>query len=166
VPVTKGDHALTRLLNHVRSNAIAYLALFFALGGGGAWAASSLPRAASTPQARAASADPEAGGHIFAWAHVAANGKIQGGSRGVRLWEGAGGTTGRYGITWRRLRISGSCGAVVSPGSAGSDGSPRTAMALIRHAPFPRGLSSFVFVQTFDAQGHGAPAPFTLEVVC
>lgn len=153
---------MPRLLNHVRQNLIGYLALFIALGGTGYAATNSTHQARARIDA-APRSSTKPGGYILAWAHIAAGGQVQGGSAGVKLRGSAGGA---YQVTWRRLRIPGSCGVVVSPGYKGSAGMPRTATAVIERPVPVHGLSSLVGVQTFNAQSKGAPAPFTVEIIC
>ncbi len=90
---------MTRLLNHARSNAIAYLALgvsMLALAGG-AYAAISLPPGSvGTRQIRNGSIDAAAlnhasiGGYVRHWAEIRVPGKIIAASPGAR----AGGTSG------------------------------------------------------------------------
>jgi hypothetical protein len=73
---------MTRILNHVRSNVIAYLALFVALGGS-SYAAMSLPAGSVGPrELKNGSIDPPKmdprtiGGTIRHWASVSAQGRV------------------------------------------------------------------------------------------
>ena len=70
---------MRRLLNHARRNAIAYLALFVALGGS-SYAAISIPNGSITS---AKLNKHSIGGYVLAWAHVRADGHVLSGSPGV-----------------------------------------------------------------------------------
>ncbi len=72
---------MTPILKHVRSNLIAYLALFVALGGTG-YAATSLPRGSVGPQQLN---HRLIGGYVRAWATVSARLKLVGGSGGAKV---------------------------------------------------------------------------------
>ena len=91
---------MTRLIHHLRSNAIAYLALIVALGGT-SYAAVNLPAGSvGTRQLKSGSVttdklangsvtqkklDPKSiGGSVLHWASVRQDGKLIGGSRGAR----------------------------------------------------------------------------------
>ncbi|MBV9337234.1 MAG: hypothetical protein JO243_15235, partial [Solirubrobacterales bacterium] len=82
---------MNRLIRHVRSNAIAYLALFVALGGT-SYAAINLPaNSVGTRQLKNGSVtlrklDPQAfGGTLSHWAAIRQDGAVVGGSRGVHV---------------------------------------------------------------------------------
>lgn len=73
---------MTTILRYLRSNAVAFLALFIALGGVG-WAATSLPAGSvGTKQLRKGSITPVKfnrsmiGGSVRYWARISADGKI------------------------------------------------------------------------------------------
>ncbi len=107
---------MTRLLNHARSNAIAYLALgvsMLALAGG-AYAAISLPPGSvGTRQIRNGSIDAAAlnhasiGGYVRHWAEIRVPGKIIAASPGAR----AGGTST---VLWRQTGPLRHCIALAS----------------------------------------------------
>src|SRR5436305_2880600 len=95
-----------RLIHHVRSNAISYLALFVALGGT-SYAAINLPAgsvgprqlkngAVTTSKLANGSVTPkkldgrQIGGSIIHWASIRRDGKAVGGSRGVDASSGGG----------------------------------------------------------------------------
>jgi hypothetical protein len=126
---------MTRLLAHVRSNAVAYLALFIALGGT-SYAAFSVPaNSVGTPQVRngAITAKKIAngaitpskldrqtiGGSIGDWAFVNQDGSVIGGSHGVSASAPA--QPGQpYHVSWGD-RFSRSCAVLAnSPGLEGN----------------------------------------------
>ena len=107
---------MSSLTNHLRSNAVAYLALFVALGGT-SYAAINLPAGSvGTQQLRngsvtAGKLDPKTiGGSVRHWASVSAAGRILGGSRGARVTVAG----AEYKITWGN-QFSSSCAALVTP---------------------------------------------------
>lgn len=82
---------MTRAIRHLRANAIAYLALFVALGGT-SYAAASLPAGSvGNRQLRNHSIDPDKlnpryiKGNIRIWASVSASGRVLAGGRGVKV---------------------------------------------------------------------------------
>lgn len=125
---------MKRAFQHIRSNAIAYLALFVALGGTG-YAAISLPtNSVGTEQLRDGSVtarklangavtpakiDRRAiGGVVLHWAFVNQDGSIIGGSRGVHVSERGGAPP--YFVSWGD-QFSHSCAVLAgSPGVEGS----------------------------------------------
>lgn len=106
---------VTSILKHVRSNLIAYLALFVALGGTG-YAATSLPRGSVGPQQLN---HRLIGGYVRAWARVNASSQLVGGSGGAKVVAGP--PSGPLTIRWSDgfPRSSGACAAVVTPNAPG-----------------------------------------------
>ncbi len=105
---------MTRILSHVRHNTIAYLALFVALGGT-SYAAIAIPNGSIT----AAKLNRHSiGGYVRAWAHVRSDGHVLSGSPGaVAAHTPSDGDTPagvNYFVTWRGVRLTGRCAAVVT----------------------------------------------------
>lgn len=106
---------MIRLFSHIRSNLVAYLALFVALGGTG-YAATSLPRGSVGPQQLN---HRLIGGYVRAWARVNASSQLVGGSGGPKVVGQP--PTGPLTIRWsgRFPRSSGACTALVTPNAPG-----------------------------------------------
>ncbi len=122
---------MTRLLHHVRHNAVAYLALFVALGGS-SYAALSLPKnSVGARQIRKHSITPSkfnpkfTAGTVRGWAEVQ-DGKIfDGGGRPQLVTNGE--PSGRVGLTWRTA-VSSNCAAFATVATQGlGAGAPSTA---------------------------------------
>jgi hypothetical protein len=159
---------------HVRTNAVAYLALFVALGGT-SYAAVSLPsNSVGNRQLRNHSIDPDKlnpkfiRGSIRIWASVTASGRVVAGGRGVKvvppdgvaeksIYELEPAPGGRI-ATPRR------CAPVVSVDDNASAGGYATAeVGVFSRSTSPRWQ---VVVETYGADGLPAPLPFDLAVVC
>jgi hypothetical protein len=160
---------IVRLLAHIRSNAVAYVALtvsFLALGGG-AYAAFTLPAGSvGNRQLRNGSISPSKldrsliGGSVRDWAQVNANGTIVSSSSRARNAGVA--QDGDYLITWADT-FSSRCVPVVTVLGTASLLSPATGFANARvTSSHPTG----VWVSTYTAQGTSAPEPFSLAVIC
>ena len=145
-----------RILPHLRSNVVAYLALFLAMGGTSV-AAVGLANHSIDP----VKLDPSAiGGYVRAWASVDANGHVAASGGRVTVRTGSA-FPGRYFFTWH-TKPSGACRVIGSvdtgaggvPGylTGGFTGVPRNA---------PTGI-----VYTYDSQGQPTPQPFDVELVC
>jgi hypothetical protein len=157
---------LTRSLHHIRDNAVAYLALFVALGGT-SYAALSLPAGSvGGKQLRNHSIDPVKfnpryiNGSVRAWAEVNANGRVIAGRGQPRVTVRRGsGAQGTYLVRWR-ISASRNCLALggVMPLSVGS-GFADTVL----EAAKPPGA---VFVVTYNAQGQQLPEPFYTALIC
>jgi hypothetical protein len=167
---------ISRLVTHVRSNTIAYLALFVALGGTG-YAAMALPAGSvGTRQLRdrAVTAkklgnrtitpskfDPRTiGGTVRHWASVSGDGKVESTSSPART-SGAP-AQGGYVITWTDT-FSRRCVAIATPIASSVLGGPSSGYA----NAIVRGVHpTEVWVDTYDAQGQPSPAAFSLAVIC
>ena len=167
---------MTRVLAHVRSQAVAYLALFVALGGTG-YAAFSLPAnsvgtkqvrngAITTKKIANGSITPSQldshslGGSVRHWAHVSQGGQILGGSK--RASVSGGGPI--FHVTWGD-RFSSRCGALVTPaGNAGTSPIADTTGVLIVEPAAAHG-STAVNVTTYVG-GTATSAPFYVAVIC
>jgi hypothetical protein len=161
------------LIQHIRRNAVGYLALFVALGGTG-YAAANLPRAsvgarqiknhAITPS----KFDPEfINGSVRAWAVVRPDGTIVRG--GGKPKGGKTATSGVYALTWG-VRLNHGCAtiATVDGGSVrGARGhfiaGPVTASSMTKGAGRFRNIT---FVDTLDQSGKLIPLGFSVAVIC
>ena len=159
-----------RVINHVRSNVIAYLALgcsLLALAGG-AYAATSLPaNSVGARQIRNGSVTPSKlnhsaiGGTILHWAQVDASGRILSGSRGARELF-APHSPGTSEITWGGA-IPNRCTAMATV----QRGFPPSPLAgLISSVKVPAGKRTGVIVDTFDTNGARVQLPFSVAVIC
>jgi hypothetical protein len=125
---------MTRLVNHVRSNVVAYLALFVALGGS-SYAAFSLPvgsvgtRQLKNGAVTATKLNPgSVAASVRAWANLTWAGDrwlVQASSSDVRV------DTASFGevLSWRRTRFASNCMASVTPQrnfGPGTPGGPHT----------------------------------------
>jgi hypothetical protein len=167
---------IRRLVTHVRSNTIAYLALFVALGGTG-YAATALPAGSvGTRQLRDHAVtgsklgnqtvtpdklDPRLiGGSVRHWIRVSAAGDVEASSSRARVIGAP--QQGGYVITWSDT-FSRRCIAIATTIAPSVVGGPSSGYANARVAD--RHPTS-VFVDTYDAQGQPSPAAFSLAVIC
>jgi hypothetical protein len=161
---------MTRLLTHLRSNAIAYLALFVALGGT-SYAAAYLPAGSvGNRQLRNHSITPdklsrtEMGGYVRAWVSVNSREQKLSGSPGVKV-ESSDVAPGYAVILWHqrpRTRCAVLGSAVLPTGVVPqSDGS-----YVIASANYFKDRGESSAVQTFDAQGQPAAVPYNLALLC
>jgi hypothetical protein len=157
---------MRRLLAHVRSNAIAYLALFIALGGTG-YAAMNLPaNSVGTKQIRNGSIQPAKldrkliAGSVRAWALVSASGRVLAGEGQPTVQLGTGpGSTGRYFVTWKTAPMV-RCAAIGTV--AADNGVPGFVLASVEGRP----SRTTVEVEVYNAQGQDAALPFSIAVLC
>lgn len=166
---------MIRFFDHARQNAIAYLALFVALGGS-SYAAANLPagsvgrsqlRDGSVTSSKlakrsvmAASLDPKSiAGHVAAWAQIRAGGQVV--SSSPRASVTTYGSRGLEQVRWHRA-ISSRCIAIANPTNVAPTG-PATAYAT---GPYRRGTSSYYFVSTFDGSGNNVPENANVLVIC
>lgn len=164
---------LIRLLGHVRSNVIAYLALCISLLGlaGGAYAALKLPaNSVGARQIRNGSIGPVKldhsliGGSIRAWAQVDAQGHVVSSSSGAHEM-GQAGTGGEYLIAWRHGTFSKRCAVIATTGGWLAPAAPPgvgSASAWALTTP----KANLVHVQTVNAQQQRANMAFSLAIVC
>jgi len=163
---------MTRLLGHVRSNAVAYVALFIALGGTG-YAAANLP-AGSVGAAQIRNhviqpvkLDPRyIGGSVRLWASVSASGKVVAGGRGVTVVP-QGSVPGDYLVSpSRRSRIATprGCEAVASvDDSSAVPGFANAQLVVGSRGEVPRWQ---VVIATDEAGGQSTALPFDFAVIC
>jgi hypothetical protein len=167
---------MTRILNHVCSNLVGYLALFVAVGGT-SYAAFSLPAGSvgtrelhngSVTSKKIANRsitpikfDPSTiGGSVRHWAHVSQDGQVLGGSRGAHV---AGGGP-IFHVSWGD-RFSSRCAPLVPPaGNAGTSPIADTAGVVVVEPGSANG-TTVVYVTTYIG-GAATSAPFYVAVLC
>ena len=164
-----------RLIRHVRSNAISYLALFVALGGT-SYAAINLPAgsvgprqlkkgAVTTSKLANGSVTPKKldskafGGGVLHWAHVSEDGRVISGSRGAHASVAA----AQYTLGWGD-QFSSRCAVLVTPAAVPGIApiADRTGVGI---NPGHGNDKTLVYVWTY---GDTTPtrAPFYVAVVC
>jgi hypothetical protein len=167
---------IIRFVSHVRSNVIAYVALFVALGGTSYAAVRLAPASVGTAQLRngavtakklakgsvtPAKLDARAvGGSVRHWAQVNADGTIEGSSSKARVIGAP--HQGGYVISWFDT-FSDRCAAIATPIGSGLVLGPSSGYANARIAG---ANATLVTVDTYDAQGQPAPAAFSVAVIC
>ena len=161
-------------ISHLRANAVAYLALFVALGGT-SYAAVSLPaNSVGNRQIRNHSIDPDkfnpkyVRGEIRMWASVSASGRVVGGGRGVKVVPPQGvAEKSIYAIQPKansHIAVPRKCAPVVSVDDNSSSGGYATAeVCVFSRSTRPRWQ---VVVETYGNGGLPTPLPFDLAVVC
>ncbi len=137
---------MTRLLVHARRNAVAYLALFVALGGT-SYAAFSLPaggvgaRELKNGAITAAKLNPTSiAASVRAWANLtwAGGWRVQASSSDIHVTTAGTGEN----VTWRHTRFASNCMASVTPQrnfGPGGPGGPRTLDGYVSTFFDPRG---------------------------
>lgn len=165
-----------RMLSHIRSNAVAYLALFVALGGT-SYAAIKLPRnSVGTAQLRrgavtnkklaAGSITPAKlqrrliGGYVRHWADVGADGAVESSDTKARVTGIP--PQGGYVVTWSDT-FSARCAVFVTPQASPLILGPSSGFADARIAG---AHPTSVFVDTYSAGGQPSPAAFSVAVIC
>ncbi len=167
---------MTRLLHHARSNAVAYLALFIALGGTSYAAISLAPGSVGTPQLKngavtarklAAGAVTSTkldrrsiGGSVRHWAQISATGAIVASSSKTRVIGAP--ENGGYVVSWSDS-FSSRCAAIATPVASSVLVGPSSGYANARIAGIK---PTSVWVDTYNAQGQPAPAAFSVAVIC
>lgn len=168
---------ISRLLAHLRSNAIAYVALFVALSGT-SYAAIKLPRgsvgtrqlrngAVKTKKVANGSITPakldakKIAGSVRHWADVSAGGNILASSSKARVTGIP--AQGGYVVSWTGARFSAHCAAIATPVGSRLLVGPPTGFANT-HIAGVRPTS--VWVDTYSANGQPMPAAFSLVVIC
>lgn len=157
------------LLRHVRSNAVAYVALFVALGGTG-YAALHLPaNSVGNREIQNGAITPVKidrhliTGSVRAWAEVSATGKVLAGEGGPKAVRRTGpDTVGQYLVTWNTTSFV-RCAAVggiespaplaLTPGSVIAD-------------PDSPPQANTTFVAVFNDQGQPTALPFWVAMLC
>lgn len=149
---------MRRLLVQVRRNAVAYVALFVALGGT-SYAALDLPNHSIDP----VKLNPrQMGGYVRGWASVNADGRVTASGGGVRVLVDSSLAPGHYIIDWRP-RPTTACTAIgsVDEGTAGL-----VPGYLITSSGASRGLGEQSAVQTYNAQGQPSALAFDVQLDC
>jgi hypothetical protein len=175
---TGTEQEMKRLSKHLRANAIAYLALFVALGGT-SYAAINLPaHSVGTRQLRDGSVTSRklangsvtpakldghsVGGSIRHWAFVNQDGRVIGGSRGVRVLVRGGAPP--YYVSWGD-QFSHSCAVLAnSPGSEGF-GPIAGSIGIHVNEPGNRHGATVAWVWPFSS-GKIINARFYIAVIC
>jgi hypothetical protein len=160
---------MNRVLGHVRSNAVGYLALFVALGGA-SYAALSLPaRSVGTTQLKNGAVTPakldgrQIAGSVRAWAEITPMPRpavIEGKdvSRVKLISLGAGQQI--YKVIWKR-RLPAQCPAVASVDQT------HTALAPYGYASVAHSGGLSTYVETFRASdGAAVPMGINVAVIC
>ena len=147
-----------RILPHLRSNVVAYLALFLAMGGTSV-AAVGLANHSIDP----IKLNPtNIGGYVREWASVNAMGKVTASSGRVSVRvQAAGEFPGRYYFTWH-TKLSGPC-TVIGSVDTGAGSAPGYVTGGFPGVPKTNPTSIAV---TYNAQGQPTPQPFDVELVC
>jgi hypothetical protein len=162
---------MRHVLAHLRANAIAYLALFVALGGTG-YAATRLPAGSvGARQIKNHVIQPVKldrrliGGTVRMWASVSAAGKVLAGGAGMAVSQ-VSGVPGDYVANPRKgskLAVPRKCSAVASV-DQNPDEVPGYAEADV--STFPSGVPWQLFVSTYAPDGHRESLPFDVVVIC
>jgi hypothetical protein len=161
---------MTRILNHVRHNVIAYLALFVALGGA-SYAAIAIPNGSIT----ASKLNKHSiGGYVLAWAHVRSDGHVLSGSPGaVATYLGLAGqspSTPNYTVGWREVKVLSRCATMVTVDNNGPLSSRGATagvnifgkLAFVGH----KKTHGQVMVDIANSGGQNVAANFYVAVVC
>ncbi len=159
---------MNRLTQHVRSNVVAYLALFVALGGT-SYAAINLPaNSVGGTQIRNGSIKPVKlnhsliGGVVRAWALVDANGRVLAGEGKPRVIVQRGtGATGHYTVFWKADSFV-RCTAIGGIEMTGANFHP----GFVVPASGFRQTPTAADVAVYNALGQQAAIPFWVAVVC
>ena len=173
---------MAAVLQHARRNAVAYVALFVALGGTG-YAAFSLPRGSVGARQiknhviAPVKFDPKAiNGSVRAWAVVDSSGRIVKGGGKPR---GAGTVTpGGYELTWG-VKLKRTCATVATIDGDHSPATERIPIPGNPSVPFTAGYAvadssstgqrrgdNVTFVNTFNQAGQITPLGFDVLVTC
>jgi hypothetical protein len=166
---------MIRLVSHVRSNAIAYLALFIALGGtsyaavrlapgsvgtvqlrNGAVTARKIAKGAITPTKLNAKA---IGGSVRHWAQINADGTIASSSSRAHV---SASTPGGYVISWSDT-FPHTCAVIATPLGSQALGGASSGYA---NAHIAGARPTSVWLDTYNAQGQLSPTAFSVAVIC
>ncbi len=163
---------MRRLLSHLRANAVAYLALFVAMGGTGYAATNLPPHSVGDRQLRNNSIDPDKlnpryiRGSVRIWASVSASGKVVAGGRGVKIVP-QGDIPGDYLISpasRSSTAIPRRCAAIASVDDTSSEpGYANAEVVVLSPRQSPRWQ---IVVDTYEFPDAEASLPFDFAVVC
>jgi hypothetical protein len=171
---------MNRILGHMRANAVAYLALFVALGGSSYAAVNLPPGSVGERQIRNHSIDPVKlnpkfiAGSVRAWAIVGSGGKVIAGGGGPKT--GTPVTPGSYEIRWTQ-RLPSNCSTVATIDGNHSAATERIATPGNTSVPVTAGYAvadtsrtgpqnGVTFVTTFNQSGQLVPLGFDVVVIC
>jgi hypothetical protein len=174
-----------RLIAHLRSNLVGWIALFVALGGTG-YAAVAIPRnSVGSAQIRNHSISPvklnpkSIGGSVRAWAIVSSTGKVLAGSGRPRV-SFISSSPGLFDIAWR-VRFPSNCATIANIDSespptetipitvGGSTGTETLAVGYVSAvaSSSPRASKgSGTLLTTFNQAGQPTPLAFDVAVIC
>jgi hypothetical protein len=174
-----------RLISHLRSNLVGWIALFVALGGTG-YAAIGIPRnSVGSAQLRNHSITPvklnpkSIGGSVRAWAIVDSTGKVIAGSGRPRVTL-LPNVPGQFDIQWS-VRFAGQCATVAtvdahSPptetipttvgGSTGTESLTAGYVSEVGSGTAPTSKHSGTLLATFNQAGQPTPLGFDVAVIC
>lgn len=148
---------MAAVITHIRRNAVAYLALFIALGGT-SYAAIRVSNHSLTP----VKLSPRYfGGYLRGWASVAADGHVGKSSDRPKV-EMQSGLSGEYLISWPTKPIS-SCTAAANVVVGASGPVPGYAIA---EASRQRRRDEQSIVHTYNSAGQETPMPFEIALLC
>lgn len=160
---------LLRVLDHARRHAVAYVALFVALGGT-SYAAVTLPNGSITAAKLNRSS---IGGYVRAWAHVNSDGRVVSGSPGARAVHlndivPAG---PNYAVGWLGVKFPTSCAPIASldaNGPASSRGSTAETFLYSHGVEFPGGrrVRTAVGLVIANTADQNVPDSFYVAVLC
>ena len=171
---------MTRMLNHVRTNAIAYLALFVALSGTG-YAAVTLPAGSvGERELKNHSIDPVKldprfiTGSVRAWAIVGSAGRVIAGGGGPITGQPP--SPGSYEVTWGQ-KVRPDCSTIATIDGDHSPGTEHVALQGNSSVPVAAGYAvadtsrsgsgrAVTFVTTFNQSGQLTPLGFDVAVIC
>jgi hypothetical protein len=175
-----GENSTNRLVQHLRGNTVAYLALFVALGGT-SYAAFSLPagsvgaRQLKNHSILPVKLDPKfIAGSVRAWAVVGSDGRVVAGGGGPKASANAP-YPGAYVVKWS-VPTHGSCATDVTVDSNRSPitehipvmGNPSAGFTAGYAVAYSTGQSGRTTsaVNTFDQQGRLTPLGFDVAIIC
>lgn len=164
--MTKGPlllkRTLVRIVEYLRSNALAAVALFVALGGTGYAAAGLHSHAASTRQPTLT-----AHGQVVAWAVVRDSGHVVAGGPGPRVRVTG---TGAYTVRWRGIPTFPKrkiyCAAPVTVDSEFSPINEMPPLVSTAGTATVNTTGHVVYVQTFNLSGQPVPLGFEVALIC
>jgi hypothetical protein len=165
-----------RLLSYIRSNAIAFVALFVALGGTGYAAINLKPGSVGTVQLRNGAVTTKKlanrsiipvkldvktiGGSIRHWAQISADGTVQA-SSGKAHVSGIP-PQGGYVVSWSDT-FSHDCAVIATPVGSSPLVGPPTGFA---NAHIAGAHPTSVWLDTYNPQGQPSPSAFSVAVIC
>ena len=167
---------MMRLLGHVRSNVIAYLALFIALGGTSYAAVRLAPGSVGSLQLRNGAVTTKKiasgaivptkldahviGGAIRHWATINADGNVASSSSRAQVVGAP--AHGGYVVSWSDT-FPHTCAVIATPVGPDALGGASSGYA---NAHIAGAHPTSVWLDTYNAQGQPSPAAFSVAVIC